>query len=61
MIGHATRLSVSAVITSKKPDIISKIFQLWISVYGLHEQFVNLLVTTVANLPMTTSPTCAKQ
>ena len=35
MIDHATCLSASAIITSKKPYIIiSKIFQLWISVYG---------------------------
>ena len=35
MIDHATCYSASAIITSKKPYIIiSKIFQLWISVYG---------------------------
>ena len=42
MIDHATRLSASTVITSKKPDInISKIFQVWISVYGLPEKFLS--------------------
>ena len=42
MIDHATRLSASAIITSKKPGIIiSKIFQLWISVYCLPEKFIS--------------------
>ena len=42
VIDHATRLSASAVITSKKPDIIiSKIFQSWIGVYGLPEKFLS--------------------
>ena len=42
MIDHATRLSAPSVITSKKPEIIiSKIFQLWISVYGLPEKFLS--------------------
>ena len=42
MIDYATRLSASAVITSKKPDIIiSKTSQLWISVYGLPEKFLS--------------------
>ena len=42
MIDHATRLSASTVITSKKPDIIiNKIFQVWISVYGLPENFLS--------------------
>ena len=42
MIDHATRLSASTVITSKKPDIIiSKIFQVWICVYGLPEKFLS--------------------
>ena len=53
MIDHATGLSASAITTSKKPGIISsKIFQLWISVYGLPAKF---LVTAVVKLPMTTS------
>ena len=55
MIDHATfsKLSASTIITSKKPNIIiSKIFQVWISLYGLPEIF---LVITVGNLPMTTS------
>ena len=55
MIDHATfsNLSASTIITSKKPNIIiSKIFQVWISLYGLPEIF---LVITVGNLPMTTS------
>ena len=42
MIDHATPLSASAIITSKKPRIIiSKIFQLWISVYGLLKKFLS--------------------
>ena len=42
MIDHATCLSASIVITSKKPDIIiSKIFKVWISVYGLPEKFLS--------------------
>ena len=41
-IDHATCLSVSPVITSKKPDIIiSKISQLWISAYGLPEKVLS--------------------
>ena len=31
----------SAVIASKKADIISRIFQLWVSVYGLPEKFLS--------------------
>ena len=39
MVEHATCLSASAVIISRKPDIIiSKIFQLWVRVYGLPEK-----------------------
>ena len=42
IIDHATPLSASAIITSKKPHIIiSKIFQLWISVYGLLKKFLS--------------------
>ena len=42
MIDHATCLSASTVITSKKTDIIiSKIFQVRISVYGLPEKFLS--------------------
>ena len=42
MIDHAIRLSASAAITSKKPDIIiSKIFQLWISIFILPEKFLS--------------------
>ena len=42
MIDHATRLSASAVIPSKKPEvIIKKIFQIWISVYGVPEKFLS--------------------
>ena len=42
LIDHATHLSASAVIPSKKPEtIIKKIFQIWISVYGLPEKFLS--------------------
>ena len=41
MLYHVTRFSVSAVITSKKSDIISKIFQLWINACGLPKQFLS--------------------
>ena len=42
MINHAARLSESAAITSKKPDIIiSKKFQLWISVHDLPEKYLS--------------------
>ena len=42
LIDHATRLSASAVIPSKKPEIIiKKIFQIWISVYGVPEKFLS--------------------
>ena len=41
MICHVTRLSASAVITSKKSDIISKIFQLWINARGLPKKFLS--------------------
>ena len=42
MIDHATHLTASAVITSKNPGIvISKIFQLWISAYGLPGKFIS--------------------
>ena len=41
MIDYTTHLSASTVITSKKPDLISKIFQVWISVYGLPEKFLS--------------------
>ena len=44
MIDHATfsNLSASTIITSKKPNIIiSKIFQVWISPYGLPEKFLS--------------------
>ena len=52
MIEYATCLSALTVITSKKPDIIiSKIFQVWISLYGLPEKF---LCDNGGNLPMTT-------
>ena len=58
MIDHATHLTASAVITSKNPDIvISKIFQLWISAYGLPGKFIS---DNGGNLSMTTSPTWAK-
>ena len=42
LIDHATRLSASCFIPSKKPEtIIKKIFQIWISVYGSPEKFLS--------------------
>ena len=41
MIDHATRLSACAIVKSKQPEeIISKIFKVWISVYGCPEKFL---------------------
>ena len=40
MIDHATRLSACAIVKSKQPEeIISKIFKMWISVYGRPDIF----------------------
>ena len=42
LIDHATCLSASVVIPSKKPEtVIKKIFQIWISIYGLPEKFLS--------------------
>ena len=42
LIDHATRLSASSVIPSKKPEtIIQHIFKIWISVYGSAEKFLS--------------------
>ena len=43
LVDHATtRLSASAVIPSKKPEVIIKaLFKIWISVYGTAEKFLS--------------------
>ena len=42
LIDHATRLSASAIIPSKKPEIIIKtIFKIWISIFGSPEKFLS--------------------
>ena len=42
LVGHATRLSASSLVPSKKPDvIIESILKNWISVFGLADQFLS--------------------
>ena len=57
LVDHATRLSLSSLVPSKKPDVIIKsILKNWISVFGSADQFLSMVVS----LQMKNSWKCVK-
>ena len=58
MINHVNRFSAAAIVKSTKPeDIIEKIFEIWINIFGPHKSF---LVTMAESSTTSTTARCLK-